>query len=146
MALQPQERNAPVNNQSSDLTRYLARLIGMLSIVVCLAILLRAEVMTARLMALVQDGAALMVLDLAALAAAIAWILAHNRWSGGVLSVVVTLVGWAILARALFILVMSQESLLAFVTAIGLPGRAPVYGSLGLAFGVAIAWAGFRAR
>jgi len=133
-----------MTSEPQDLTRFLARLIGLVSIIVCLGILLRQEVMTARLMALVRDGAALMVLDLAVLAAAIAWILAHNRWRGGALTIVVTLIGWVLLARGLLILVLSQDSLLAFVAAMGLPDRAPLYGGLGLAFGVVMTWAGFR--
>lgn len=133
-----------MTTEPSDRTRYLAQLIGLVSIIVSLAILLRRDVMTARLLALVQDPAALMVLDFGVLAAAVAWILAHNRWHGGVLTIIVTLVGWILLARGLLILILSQDDLTEFVTMIGLPERAPVFGGIGLVFGLLMTWAGFR--
>ena len=59
--------------QPEALTRYLARLIGVISVVICLAILLRPAATIERLMALVEDRAALLVFDFAILSAAIAF-------------------------------------------------------------------------
>jgi hypothetical protein len=41
----------------------------------------------------------------------VAMIVGHNVWSGGVLAVVVTLVGWLILLKGVALLVLSPDAL-----------------------------------
>jgi vacuolar-type H+-ATPase subunit I/STV1 len=50
----------------------------------------------------------LLVLGVITMAAGLAMILAHNIWRGGALVVIVTLVGWLVLIKALFFLFLPQ--------------------------------------
>jgi hypothetical protein len=47
-------------------------------------------------------------------------ILGHNVWSGGALPVVVTLVGWSILAKGLLLLCVAPEALAGLIGRIDL--------------------------
>src|SRR6202040_2440831 len=92
----------------SALTVYLARLIGLFALLVGAACWVRgnAVVETA-----VADGPVMLVYAVVSLAAGLAMILGHNVWSGGTLPVVVTLVGWLILAKGLVLLYLAPDAL-----------------------------------
>jgi hypothetical protein len=57
----------------------------------------------------VADGPVMLVYAIISLAVGLAMILGHNVWSGGALPVVVTLVGWLILAKGLMLLFVTPE-------------------------------------
>jgi hypothetical protein len=80
----------------STLTIYLARLIGLSAVLLVAALLVRGS---ALITATVADGPVMLVYAIFSLAAGLAIILGHNVWSGGTLSVIVTLVGWLIFAK-----------------------------------------------
>ena len=75
----------------SRLTVFLARFIGLFTVVLVVALLVRGS---ATVEAAVADGPVMLVYAIISLAAGLAMILGHNVWSGGALPVVVTLVGW----------------------------------------------------
>jgi hypothetical protein len=125
----------------SQLTVFLARLVGLLAVLLAAFVLMRGD---AAVKAIVADNAAMFVLALVSLAAGLAMIIGHNIWSGGALPVVVTLVGWLIFLKGLLLL---------------LPGAlAPMFDRLqydgvsyfilvpALVLGVYLTWAGFTAR
>jgi hypothetical protein len=82
----------------SRLTVFIARFIGLFTVSLVVGLLVRgsATVETA-----VADGPVMLVYAIISLAVGLAMILGHNVWSGGALPVVVTLVGWLILAKGL---------------------------------------------
>src|ERR1700683_5582140 len=82
----------------STLTVFLARLIGLFTVLVVAAVLMRGSAVAE---AAVADGAVMFAYAIISLAVGLAMILGHNVWSGGPLPVVVTLVGWLILAKGL---------------------------------------------
>ena len=51
----------------------------------------------------------MLILGVITLAAGLAMVLPHNIWSGGVLAVIVTLVGWLALIKGLFFLFLPPE-------------------------------------
>ena len=53
----------------------------------------------------------MLVYAIISLAVGLAMILGHNVWSGGALPMVVTLVGWLILAKGLMLLFVTPETL-----------------------------------
>jgi len=61
--------------------------------------------------ATVADGPVMLVYAIISLAIGIAMILGHNIWSGGALPVVVTTVGWLILAKGVLLLFLKPEAL-----------------------------------
>ena len=55
------------------------------------------------------DGSIMFVFAMIGLAGGLAMVLAHNVWSGGLLPVVVTIVGWLMLAKGLLLLFLTSE-------------------------------------
>lgn len=90
------------------LTVFLARLIELFSILLVVAFLVRGSTIVETTAA---DGPVMLVYALISLAIGLAMILGHNVWSGGALPVVVTLVGWLILAKRLLLLSLTPEAL-----------------------------------
>lgn len=92
----------------SRLTVLLARFIGLFTVLLVVGLLGRgsATVETA-----VADGSVMLVYAIISLAVGLAMILGHNVWSGGALPVVVTLVGWLILAKGLMLLSITPDAL-----------------------------------
>ena len=85
-------------------TRFLARLIGILAIVIVAATMTRGSAM---IRTMIGDGSTMFVLAMTSVAAGLAMVLAHNVWTGGLLPVVVTIVGWLTLAKGLLLLFLT---------------------------------------
>ena len=66
-------------------TIFLARLIGLFSLVVSVAMFLHKQAMIETVTAMVRDQPLLFVLGMLGLLAGLAMVLAHNVWSGGAL-------------------------------------------------------------
>jgi hypothetical protein len=92
----------------SRLTVFLARFIGLFTVVLVVALLMRGSTMVETMVA---DGPVMLVYAIISLAAGLAMAIGHNVWSGGALPVVVTLVGWLIFAKGLMLSFVSQEAL-----------------------------------
>src|SRR5471030_396019 len=98
------KRRCPV----SPLTVFLARFIGLFTIAVVAALLVRGSAMVA---VAVTNAPVMLCYAIISLAAGLAMVLGHNVWSGGALPVVVTVVGWLILAKALLLLLLTPQAL-----------------------------------
>jgi len=81
---------------------------GLFTILVVISFLVRGSAIIG---ATVADGPVMLVYAIISLAIGIAMILRHNVWSGGALPVVVTIVGWPILAKGLLLLFLNTEAL-----------------------------------
>jgi len=127
-------------------TRYLARLIGLFSIVVGLVMIGRRQEMVAAVDALIHNAALLLVVGLIALGIGLAMVLAHNVWSGGVAPVVVTLVGWLVLLRGLVLLFLPAAVVATLFEALHFARLLYLYASIALVLGIYLAMAGFRAE
>ena len=92
----------------SRLTVFLARLIGPFIVLLVFALLIRGSATVATAVA---DRPVMLIYAIISLAMGLAMILGHNVWSGGALPVVVTLVGWLILAKGLMLLFVTPEAL-----------------------------------
>jgi hypothetical protein len=125
-------------------TVFLARLIGLFVLVESAAMVLHKEAMLETVTGLLRDGPLLLVLGLIALAAGLAMVLSHNVWSGGALPVVVTLVGWIILLRAVMLLVLVPDAFVRLFEAIRYDELFYFYAALPLVLGLYLTWAGFR--
>jgi hypothetical protein len=125
-------------------TSFLARLIGLFLIVVSLAMLVQKQGLAPAISALVQDHAALLVVAMIGLAAGLAMILVHNVWSGGVLPVVVTLIGWFLMLRNALVLFLPPEALRALFDAFHVERFYYLYAIIDLLIGILLTLAGFR--
>src|SRR5208337_1890863 len=90
----------------SPRTIFLSKLLGLYCVVVGLAMFVHSH---ATIKALVQCAPALYIAGIIALAIGLAMVLGHNVWSGGVLPVVVTLVGWLSLIKGVLILFLPAQ-------------------------------------
>lgn len=95
----------------SPLTILLARLIGLFTLIFSVSMAAHRETSIAVVSALVYNRPMMLMFGMIALAAGLAMVLSHNRWSGGALTIVVTLVGWIFLVRGLLLLFMPPQVL-----------------------------------
>ena len=73
----------------------------------------------------------------------LALVLLHNYWSGGALTVIVTLLGWLTLIKAVVLLALPSTKLVAMYGGVS-PTYILISGSLTLLLGIYLAVAGFR--
>ena len=127
----------------SRLTVFLARSIRLFTILLTAGFLVRGSAVIETTTA---DVPVMLAYAIISLALGVAMIVGHNVWSGGVLPVVVTLVGWLILAKGLLLLCVAPEALAGLIAAMRYGGH--YYLSLVPAFfiGLYLTWAGFAAQ
>src|SRR5208282_2626292 len=126
----------------SRLTVFLARFIGLFTVVLVVALLVRGS---ATVEAAVADGPVMLVYAIISLATGVAMILGHNVWSGGALPVVVTLVGWLILAKSLMLLLVTPDALQQIFDHMQYGEHYYLYLAPSLVIGLYLTWAGFTA-
>jgi hypothetical protein len=130
-------------SRMSNLTVYLARFIGLLALSLGVGCLVRGNALVE---ATVADGPVMLVYAVVSLAAGLAMILGHNVWSGGMLPVLVTVVGWLILAKGLLLLFVTPEALTQLLGRMQYGEYYPFYVAPSLVIGLYLTWAGFTAR
>lgn len=123
-------------------TVFLARLIGLFTLLTVAGLLTRGG---AFVESLVADGPLMFTFAIIGLGIGVAMVLGHNRWSGGVLPVVVTLVGWLSLAKGLLLLFLSPETLTPFYARMHYGEHFDLYLAPSLGLGLYLTWAGFKA-
>jgi hypothetical protein len=126
----------------SRLTVFLARFIGLFTLLLLVGLLMRGS---ATIEVAVADWPVMLVYAIISLATGLAMILGHNVWSGGALPVVVTLVGWLILAKGLVLLFLSPEALTWIFRQMQYGEHIHLYFVPALAIGLYMTWAGFMA-
>ena len=124
------------------LTIYLARLIGLSTLLLAAGVLFRGN---ALIMATVADGPVMLVYAVFSLAAGLAIILGHNVWSGGALPVIVTLVGWVIFVKGLMLLLITPETSVQLLERMQYREHFSLYIVPGAIIGLYLTYAGFAA-
>ena len=124
------------------LTVFLARFIGLFTVLLVVALLVRGS---ASIAAAVADGQVMLVYAIISLAVGLAMILGHNVWSGGALPVVVTSVGWLILAKGLMLLSVTPDALKQLLDHMQYDEHYYLYLMPSLVIGLYLTWAGFTA-
>lgn len=130
----------------SPLTIFLAKLIGLFTLIFSVALVLRHEFFIATVTALMHDHVILLIFGMIALVSGLAMVLAHNRWSGGAPTVVVTLLGWVFLVRGLLLLFLPSDFLEAFFAALRFENYFYLYAAIPFALGLYLTVVGFRAE
>ena len=128
-------------------TLFLSRLIGLYCILIGLSMMTRGQATVETVTALLQNSAMTLILGVITLAAGLAMVLAHNIWSGSVLAVVVTLIGWMALVKSLFFLFLPHEIEAGlFLGQLHYRQLFYVYAAISLSLGIYLTYGGFRAR
>jgi hypothetical protein len=125
-------------------TAFLARLIGLFTVVIAAAILINRRGMIAAMENLSHHPDTLLVVEVIGLGAGLAIILTHEIWTS-FLGVIVTLLGWFILLRALILMLLSPEKIAELFALVAWPQRAETYALISLVIGVLLTIAGFIA-
>ena len=126
----------------SKLTIYLARFIGLFALLVGAGCLVRGN---AVIESTVGNGSVMLVYAMISLAVGLAMILGHNVWSGGTLSVVVTLIGWLALAKGVLLFFVTPEALIQLLERMQYGEHYALYITPSLLIGLYLTWAGFTA-
>jgi hypothetical protein len=126
----------------SRLTIFLARSIGLFTILLVAGFLVRGG---AVIETTVADTPVMLSYAIISLAMGVAMVVGHNVWSGGVLPVVVTLAGWLILAKGVFLLLFSPDAFAGMMHRMEYGEHYSLYLAPAFALGLYLTWAGFTA-
>ena len=124
----------------SRLTVFLARSLGLFTVLVVVSFLVRGS---AIIEATVADRPVMLAYAIISLAMGIAMVLGHNVWSGGALPVVVTLFGWLILAKGLLLLFLAPEAMSRMFEQMRYAEHYYLLLAPALVIGLYLTWAGF---
>jgi hypothetical protein len=130
----------------SRLTAFLAKLIGSFMVIVGVAIGLHKQASVESIEAIAQTPVLLLVMGLITLAVGLALVFRHNAWSGGVVVIAITLVGWIILLRAVLLLFVSPQTVASLLVAIRIEGFFYGYVGAAIVIGCCLAYAGFASQ
>ena len=129
----------------SSRTIFLGRLIGLYCIVIALSMMTRRQATVETVTVLLQSPSMMLILGVITLAGGLAMVLAHNIWSGGALTVIVTLVGWMTLIKSLFFLFLPPELEAGFfLRQLHYQELFYLYGAVPLVLGIYLTYGGFR--
>jgi hypothetical protein len=130
----------------SPLTTFLSRLFGIFFVLTALSLLTHKQVTLETVTTLVHTAPLLLVVGMVVLLAGLAIVLAHNVWSGGVLPVIITLIGWATLIRGLILLLLPPEAVAGIFGIIHFEWLFYFYMLITLVIGVYLTYGGFRSH
>jgi vacuolar-type H+-ATPase subunit I/STV1 len=129
----------------SQRTTFLSRLLGLYCILAALSLITHKEATLATVNALIYSPPLLLLLGVITLVAGLALVLGHNIWSGGLLPVVVSLVGWITLLKGLLFLFLSPGAFAGLLAALHYGQYFYWYGGTSLLIGLYLTYGGFRA-
>jgi hypothetical protein len=142
-AARPRAPEAPVSNA----TRFLSRLLGLYCLIIALAMLAQRHTTVATVAALLHDRPLMYVLGVWCLFAGLAMVLVHNVWSGGALTVIVTLIGWLTLLKGVaFIALEPMQTADLYLAQLRYEQLYPLYVLVTLVLGAYLCYAGFGGK
>jgi len=127
-------------------TIFLSRLLGLYTLIVTLWLLADQHAATTIMEALVGNPGLHVLMALITLGLGLAMVLGHQRWSGGVLPVLVTLIGWGMLLRGLLLLFLAPDQVRGLVQSLRFSTFLYAYLAVPLVLGLYLTYAGFTTR
>ncbi len=128
-------------------TIFLSKLFGLYLILVALVMMLHKNAVVDMVTGLLHDPPTMFVMGLLAVIGGLAMVLAHNIWSGGVLPVVVTIVGWMALVKGLmFLFLFSGDAAGFYLGTLRYSQLFYVYMAICLVLGCYLTYGGFTAK
>jgi hypothetical protein len=124
-------------------TVFLARLFGLYCVIIAAAMLPQPEAFVTIVHTFVADAPLVLIAGVFTLFGGLAIVLLHNYWSGGALPVIITLLGWLTLIKAVVLLVLPSTRLVALYGGVS-PTHILISGSLTLLLGIYLTVTGFR--
>jgi hypothetical protein len=131
----------------SDRTRFLNRLLGLYCIIAGAVMGLQREATLGAVTLLIHDRPLMFIAGVIMLFAGLAMVLLHNQWSGGVATIIVTIIGWLTLLKASLFLLLPPGAADDFYLGILHFGEwYYAYAALSLILGLYLAVAGFSVK
>lgn len=127
------------------LTLYLARLFGLGCLLMCGVFVARPKGSLAAIASMMDSRGALLITGIATMTAGLAAVIGHNVWSGGALTVVVTVFCWVTLIKGLAILAAPPEVLAGLYRWLGYPASFRLVMAIGAALSLWLTWAALTA-
>lgn len=128
------------------LTVYLGRLLGLFTMITSFWLLTERQRAVSTIPALLGDRPAMVIFAIIALAAGLAIVLAHNIWSGGLLPILVTLIGWVMVIRGVLFLFLAPETTLQILAAMQFELLFYVYLGIPFVLGFYLTYLSFSAQ
>ena len=127
----------------STRTLFLARLFGLYCLIIEAAMLSQPEAFVGIVHAFVADAPLVLIAGVFTLFGGLALVLLHNYWSGGALTVTITLIGWLTLIKAVVFVVLPSSKLVALYGGVS-STHILISGSFTLLLGIYLTVSGFR--
>jgi hypothetical protein len=127
------------------LTIYLGKLLGLFTLITSFWLLTERQTAVSTIPALLGDRPAMVIFAIIALAGGLAIVLAHNIWSGGVLPILVTLIGWVMVIRGVLFLFLTPETTLHILAAMQFEQFFYVYLGIPFVLGIYLTYLAFTA-
>jgi uncharacterized membrane protein YfcA len=128
-------------------TRFLSRLFGLYLLIVSIVMLLHRQDVLATVQATVNDRPILLLAGVLAVFGGLAIVLVHNLWTGGVATVVVTVLGWLVLFKGVSLLAVGPQGTADFyLVTLHFGDLYFAYAVLCCLVGAFLSYAGFRGR
>ncbi len=128
------------------LSVYLGRLLGLFTLITSFWLLTERQNTLSTIPALLGDRPAMVIFAIIALAGGLAIVLAHNIWSGGVLPILVTLIGWVMLIRGVLFLFLPPEATLRILAATQFERFFYIYLAIPFVLGLYLSYLAFTAH
>ncbi len=125
------------------LSVYLGRLLGLFTLITSFWLLTERQNTLSTIPALLGDRPAMVIFAIIALAGGLAIVLAHNIWSGGVLPILVTLIGWVMLIRGVLFLFLPPEATLRILAAMQFERFFYIYLAIPFVLGLSLSYLAF---
>jgi hypothetical protein len=127
-------------------TAFLSKLLGLFCVIYSLSMFAHRQAALSAVGALVAEPGALLVLGLVVLGLGVAMVVGHSVWSGGALPIVVTIIGWLMLFKGLFLTFLAPAGAAAYLSAVRYEQLFYIYAGAMLAIGAYLTYGGFTMK
>jgi hypothetical protein len=127
-------------------TVFLGKLFGLYTMLISVWMLANRQAAIATIQAMLEDRPLMLVVAIIAVVGGLALVLGHNIWSGGALTILITLLGWVVLVRGVLLLFLTSGETHGLLEAMQLERFFYVYLSLPLILGAGLTYLAFSAR
>ncbi len=128
----------------SPRTVFISRMLGLYCLIASLIMFTHKSAMVEIENTLIHNPAILFIAGIITLVAGLAIVLSHNVWSGGALPVMVTLLGWISLIKA--VLLLSPGTTVGFWDCFQYERLFYLYASISFVLGAYLTYSGFRTQ
>ena len=127
-------------------TIFLGRFFGLYTLIITGWILVNRQAAIVTIPAMLADRPLMLIVAIIALVGGLAMVLGHNIWSGGTLTILVTVLGWVILIRGVLFLFLSSGETRGLLEAMQFERFFYGYLSIPLVLGAELTYLAFSAR